>query len=281
MKTDQPRGTQAIGVLALELAPGTAPGTAALAQARAGHLATLLARDLAALVPEAAGLDFCLAAAHFDPAEALRPGWPLHRRLSELHARAPRGGGGPRIIAFGADARGQLPRPLQCDPALHGGPLRVLPWALIGEADLVATVADAFEAVLLDRGMVQADTALLAQEAFAARIEHARAMTVHDLAAMTALQYEHTGLGPLWPVIETALLTPGAEAALDSPPEPEVRYAAGRARIPAPPMDAWRERCARDEQDEERLGHGWAMFNMRRRQFAAVLSAHGIEVELE
>ena len=143
----------------------------------------------------------------------------------------------------------------------------------VGKTDLALS--------LLDRGMVQADTALLAQEAFAARIEHARAMTVHDLAAMTALQYEHTGLGPLWPVIETALLAPGAEAALDSPPEPEVRYAAGRARIPAPPMDAWRERCARDEQDEERLGHGWAMFNMRRRQFAAVLSAHGIEVELE
>ncbi|MGJ4730849.1 hypothetical protein ACQYWP_16400, partial [Luteimonas sp. SDU101] len=71
------------GLLALELAPGSAIGRAALSHDEGARLAALLGRDLAKLVPDVRRLDLCLAAAHFDPAEALRPGWPLHRRLSE------------------------------------------------------------------------------------------------------------------------------------------------------------------------------------------------------
>src|SRR5690606_2458829 len=137
--------THAHGVLALELAPGTTIEVAALAPTDAARLATLLARDLAQLVPGVAGLDVCLAAAHFDPAEALRPGWPLHRRVDELHARAPRGDGSPRIMAFGADADGNVPQPLQCDQSLRGGQLRVLPWSCPGDPSRMADVADALE----------------------------------------------------------------------------------------------------------------------------------------
>ncbi|MGB3393777.1 MAG: hypothetical protein WBA56_10160, partial [Stenotrophomonas sp.] len=74
----------ALGVMALELAGGEQPQAAALSSELAGELATLVGRDLAKLVPQASGLDLVLAAAHFDPAEVLRPGWPLHRRLEEL-----------------------------------------------------------------------------------------------------------------------------------------------------------------------------------------------------
>ncbi|MBP8908565.1 MAG: hypothetical protein KBG34_04000, partial [Pseudoxanthomonas sp.] len=77
------------GVVALELAGGLAPERAALGQGPGGELATLVGRDLALLVDQVRDLDLVLAAAHFDPAEALRPGWPLHQRLLELHARAP------------------------------------------------------------------------------------------------------------------------------------------------------------------------------------------------
>src|SRR5690606_5766424 len=104
------------GLLALELAPACAIARDALAQADAARLATLLGRDLGALVPQARALDLCLAAAHFDPAEALRPGWPLHRRLAELQARAPGRGTDARIIAFGADAAGAVPQPFVADP---------------------------------------------------------------------------------------------------------------------------------------------------------------------
>jgi hypothetical protein len=276
-------GTHAMGVLALELAPDGDIARDALPQEAAGRLAALVGRDIAALVEGADALELVFAAAHFDPAEALRPGWALHRRLAELHARAPRGEGA-RIVAFGSDAEGALPQPLRAEEALRGGRLRVLPFLLAaprtraGDAgDAVAEVAARMEAELLDRGMAQADTALLAQEAFAARIEHARYLTAHDLAAMTALQYRNQGLEALWGVIEAALLG-REEAMVDAPPEPLLRYAEGEARIALFSPDAWRARHGGDEADAERLARRYALFEARQRQYAEVLRAHGIEV---
>src|SRR5690606_10487354 len=231
--------------------PGSVVECAALAQEGAARLAALLGRDLATLVPGVSRLDLCLAAAHFDPAEALRPGWPLHRRLAELHARAPGRGGGPRIIAFGADADGVVPQPLVADPALRGGSLRVLPFLLHGQAAIAREVGEAFEAELLETGMAQADTALLLQDGFGARVEHARCLTLHDLAAMVALQYEHLGLAPLWPLIETALLSPQHEALLDSAPAPLLRHAGGEARMALFSPAAWRERYRSEEHTSE------------------------------
>lgn len=267
------------GVMALELAPGTQPGRQALSQADAGRLAGLLGRDLAALVPEARELELAFAAAHFDPAEMLRPGWPLHRRLDELRQRAPGRHDGPRVIAFGADAQGDAPLPLQAEADLQGGSLRVLPFLLVGDAAVAAGVAVHFEDILLDRGMAQADTALCAQESFGTRIEHARYLTLHDLAAMTALQYGNMGLEALWPVIETALLAPQNEAWLDAPPEPLLRYANGEANIALFSPDAWRQRYLGDDAiQSDALARRYAHFEARQRQLAAVLRAHGVPV---
>jgi len=271
--TDAPPAT---GLLALELAEG-AIGVDALAAGAAMELAESLALDLARIAPRAANCDLVLAAAHFDPAEALRPGWPLHRRLAELHARAPRAGAsGARIFAFGADAEGHVPQPLRTEPGLRGGALRVLPFLLVG-ADAPA-LQEYFETELLDRGMASARTALLAQEAFAAKIEHARLLTLHDLVAMTALQYEHAGLAALWPVIETALLSPQADAGIDAPPEPRVRFAEGIARLEIPSPARWQRDFAAADLDPGRAARGYAAYEARLRQFAAVLGAHGIDV---
>lgn len=268
-----------MGVMALELSGGHAPAVAALPQAVAGELAQLLARDLAALVPGADGLELSFAAVHFDPAEVLRPGWPVHRRLDELRLRAPGGKSGPRVIAFGADPSGSVPLPLQAETELQGGQLRVLPFLLSGRAQTVQALQDVFEEVLLDRGMAQADTALLAQRAFGAPIEHARYLTLHDLLAIIAMQYQHQGLQALWPVIETALLAPDSEAWLDAPPEPLLRYEDGAAQIALLEAAAWQQRNADPaEVDGERLALGYAYFQARQRQLAAVLEAHGIPV---
>ena len=271
--------TQARGVLALELSPGSTIAHEALQQADAGRLAGLVGRDVGTLVPEASELDLVFAAAHFDPAEVLRPGWPLHRRLDELHQRAPKAGHGPRVIAFGADRDGQIPQPLRAEDELRGGSLRVLPFLFAGEAAVAGAAAERMETLLMDRGMAQADTALCAQEAFGARIEHARYLTVHDLAAMTALQYRNLGLDALWRVVEAALLTPDREAVLDAAPEPLVRYAGGEARIALFSPDAWRRRyMPESEDDATRLERRFELFQARQRQFAAVLQAHGIDV---
>ena len=267
------------GVVAIELQGGQSPARAALDPGTAGELAQKLARDLAEHAPRARELDLVLAAAHFDPAEALRSGWPLHRRLQELAQRAPGGAAGPRIIAFGADANGDVPQPLRADPDLQGGSLRVLPFLLRGEADAAREVAEQFEAVLLERGMAAADTALLAQQAFAVPTEHIRYLTAHDLAAMTAMQYRHQGLDALWPLIETALLQPDAEQWLDAPPEPLLRYADGEVRIALFDPAAWQRRYAAGTDDRGALEHGFQMFQARQRQYAAVLGAHGIPVQ--
>ena len=101
-----PAGSVA-GLLAIALAHASEPMPAALGQAEAARLVACLGRDLAGIEPRVREMDLCLAAAHFDPAEALRPGWPLHRRLDELLARAPGRGGPPRLVAFGADTGGE------------------------------------------------------------------------------------------------------------------------------------------------------------------------------
>ena len=265
-----------LAVMALEWMPeGPAPRPA-LTQEETGQLVERIGHDLALLVPEVAELDLIAMGTHFDPAEVLRPGWPMHRRLHELRERAPGRNAGPRIIGFGADASGDIPQPLQSDAALQGGVLRVLPLLLAGDG--AARVGEQLETVLVDRGMARAETALLAQEAFAARIEHARYLTVHDLAAMTALQYEHMGLAPLWSLIETALLAPSEAAWLDAPPEPLIYLTDGDARIALFSNEAWRERYAPEEKDPDRLARRRRFFDARVRQVAAVLEAHGIPV---
>jgi len=270
------------GVIALELVPGATMDRAALDPAGAGALAARLGHDLALLVPGIDALDLTFGAAHFDPAEALRPGWPLHRRLEELRARAPGRDRGARVIALGADANGDIPQPLQADPTLAGGALRILPFLLSGnDASEVARVGDALEELLVDRGMARAETALLAQDAFGTQVEHMRYLTLHDLLAMTALQYGHMGLDPLWPLLESALLAPDETAWLDAPPEPLVRVAGGEAHIALFTPEAWRERHAATDTDVERIDRAMRHFEARQRQFAAVLEAHGVPVTFD
>ena len=131
--------------------------------------------------------------------------------------------------------------------------------------------------------MAGAATALLAQDAFGMRVEHARYLTLHDLAAMMALQYEHAGLAPLWPVLEAALLAPEAEEWLESGPEPVVHYIDREARIALFTPQAWRERYAAQAANETqgecaKLERAFEHFQARQRQFAAVLQAHAIPV---
>ena len=270
------------GVVALELAGGQPPARDALGPEPGGELATRVGRDLARLVDGVADLDLVLASAHFDPAEALRPGWPLHQRLLELHARAPGRGQGPRVLAFGTDGSGAVPQPFQAEAALAGGGLRVLPFVLSGPIEAVAEVDQALEEKLLALGMAQADTALLAQDGFGARIEHARYLTVHDLAAMMAMQYDNQGLAPLWNLVEAALLAPQAVEWLDAGPEPLLRLEGGEVRMALFDPAGWCHHYAAalggDEGECARMQRVYDHFLARQRQFAAVLEAHGIPV---
>lgn len=265
------------GVIAIELRDGGMPERAALPAEAAGEVAALLGRDLAKIAPEAAGCDLALMAAHFDPAEALRPGWPLHRRVLELLQRAPGQAQGPRVIGFGADAQGEVPAPLQCDPTLAGGGLRLLPFVLRGET--LDAAAAQLELMLFDTGMAKPDTALALQDGLGARVEHVRYLSLHDLLAMMAMQYRNVGLDGLWALLETALLEPAGECLLDAPPEPLVRYGDGEARIAMLDPAAWRHRNAPEDSDGDALERGFGRFQKRQRQYAAVFEVHGVPVQ--
>jgi len=269
------------GVLALELKPGALPARRVLDQAAAEALAGGIARDLARFDGAAAELDLGLLAAAYDPVELLRPGWPLHRELDRLVAQAP-GAGLPRVIAF-ADREGRLPEQLQPHSDFSGGALRVLPWVLRGPRAQAMRAGEHFEGVLLETGMANAATALAAQDAFGVAIEHARYLTLHDLAALMAMQYEHAGLGSAWPVLETALMAPGEECWLDAPPEPLLRYAQGEARIALFDDEGWLQAgfAPNAAHNPERLSRDFDRFQMRQRQLAALFEAHGIATLFE
>jgi hypothetical protein len=245
------------GALALELRPGAAPARATLDLPTTEALAALAARDLARFAPGLEAHDLGFAGVLLDPVEVLRPGFPAHAELDRLLAQAPHRGEG-RVVAFAGDG---LPVALRPDAAHAGGPLRLLPWALRGPRDTLAPIADALEATLLDTGMAAADTALALQDAFAVPVEHVRYLTAHDLAALMAMQYQHAGLGALWPLLEAALYGDDEVAWLDAAPEPCVRLQGPSARI-ALAIDA-------DIHVQRRA-----------RQLAAVLHAHGVTVDL-
>lgn len=267
-----------LGAFALERVPGSEIGETALPQARAGALAALVARDLARHAPDAARLQCALVAAHYDPVELLRPGFPLHAQLADLAARAPAGAGGAaRVVAFGSHD-GALPTPLVPAAEYRDGPLRLMPFVLEGAGADVDATATLLEAVLMEHGMAAADTALMAQDGFGLQVEHARLLTVLDLCAMTALQYEHAGLGPLWPVIEAALLAPDHDTWIDAIPEPLLRRVDGEARLALFSPAGWRARYAPGDDDPLRLRRGFQHFEARQRQWTSVLIAHGIAV---
>jgi hypothetical protein len=285
-----------LGALALELRPAAHAVHASLEPTAAAELAEGIARDLAVLIPDAATLDLVVLAAHYDPVELLRPGWPLHAALEALALRAPTGIdraandgriSDGRILAFGAhdDALPDaVPAP---DPDFSQGTMRLIPVLLRGDATATARVEQvghALEEVLIDRGMAGAATALFAQHAFGAPIEHARYLTIHDLAALMALQYEHAGLAELWPLIEAALLAPDAETWLDAPPEPLARYSDGAVRIALIDSEAWRNGGFTPSfagEDADKLELAFEHFEARQRQIAAVLEAHGIVVTFD
>jgi len=269
-----------LGAFALELSPQTRARLPQLQQAPAGELAALLARDLARWVPEVHDCDFTVLAAVFDPVEILRPGFPLHAELERLTAQAP-GQGQARIIALGAN-NDALPENLAPEAEFVEGPFRLVPFLLRGDAELIKHVGEQLEASLLDIGMAPADTALFAQENFKAQIEHARYLTVHDLAAMMAMQYEHAGLQNVWPLIETALLAPNEICWCDAMPDPLALYRDGEIHMTLIDADDWQALgyCG-EENNPERCEFLFEQFEMRQRQMAALFQAHGLEVTFE
>lgn len=197
-----------LGLLAIECSEPGLPPRCVADRHHGEAIAAAIAADLMKLASNLPQLDLVTAAALYDQAQVLRPGWPVHAALLDFQSRLRTHAGRTGLLAIGAhdDA---MPEPvLQPEAALFGSPLLILPWALHGDAELARDLASRFERDLLDRGMGGSELALALQDAFGVQVRHVQHFTLFDLCAVTCAQYEHAGFAPIWQLIENALLTP-------------------------------------------------------------------------
>ena len=261
-------------VLALELPPGQSPATATLSRDEAAALAALVADDLHALLPRIGEARLALAGALFDPVELLRPGFPVWATLDELARRVPRGHL-ENVVAFGSHDGHMPAQTLEPESGHAGGALRLLPLSVLAPEALADALAQEMEVQLVGRGEAGARTADWLMRSLGVRLEHARYLSRNDLLALTCVQYEHVNLAPLWSLLEAALLTPyQPEAALTARGLP-LRYADGRVYAGSPA--AW---LAAQPGDAAERAHAFAGLVFELRQYAALLGAHRLPLEL-
>ena len=262
-------------VLALEPVAGEPPAQLTLSRDEAAELAALVAADLHTLVPQVDAARLALIGALFDQVELLRPGFPVWATLDELARRVPRGHL-QNVVAFGSH-EGHMPaQPLEPSPLYAEGPMRLLPMSLLAPAELAEELSEQLEIQLVGRGEAGTLTADWLMRALGIRLEHVRYLSRNDLLALTCVQYEHVNLAPLWALLETALLTPYREEATMSARGLALRYADGKVLAQSPAQ--W---LAAQTGDATERAHGFAGIVFELRQYAALLDAHQLPLQLQ
>ncbi|AVP99502.1 hypothetical protein C7S18_21020 [Ahniella affigens] len=245
------------GILAIEVKPEGNPVHLGLPLESASALVDVISGDLLRLLP---GVDACglaIAAALYDQAQILRPGFPVHAALAELYGQEPKARQAPSLMAFGASA-GRMAKPeLEPDPRLIGSPFLVLPFVLMAPAEARERLTQHMETEWEEQALASARLALFLNQSFSIETEHVRFMTRNDLLALCAMQYNQADLEPLWQLLECALLSPNAEETVRSASGHRYLYRHGVVSTD-PVKDA-----------------GTAQ---ERRQYQAVLAAHGLQL---
>jgi hypothetical protein len=265
--------TSCPAVLAIELAHPASPMPLVLPTEQAAALVDAIAADLARLLPGVDEAGLALAAALFDPAQVLRPGWPVFAELAQLYGRERRTRDAPQVMAFGA-AGGRMASPvLEPEPGFGGGVFLCAPFVLLAGEAGAARLGARMEAEFTERGLAGAAVTLFLNQALGLTIEHARYLTRHDLAALTAIQLDHAGMAPAWQLIEAALLSPEREESVEADTGQQWAYAHGGVRGGALGYAAWRRGPGAGADDPASALAEWYL---RQRQYAGLLAAHGL-----
>lgn len=247
-------------------------------RALAQPLANQLAFELGKQLPSLDGLGLVWMAACYDQAQILRPDLPVHAALAALYTAGTRN----TIVDVAKNAaqvspdrrhdqlvmtlqalRGEAPVPaLKVDERLLGGAMVLLPFAIVGAPDCVSRARAILEEKLLDTGLTDARTALMLNQALGCEAEHARLMTLDDLAALCAMQLEHAGLAPVWEILEAAIFRPEATVT---------------AQIGCVTLN-WQERklCVASSGPGDLTFTEYSDQVLQARQASAVLDAHGL-----
>lgn len=267
--------THCPAILAIELA---APAPAVLPQLpteQAALLVDAIAADLARLLPGVEGLGLAVAGALFDPAQVLRPGWPVFAELGLLYRRERRGDPSPAVVGFGA-VDGRMASPvLEPEPGFGGGHFVVVPFVLVGDDALAQAIGARMEREFSDTGLAGAAVPLFLRQALGLEAAHARYMTRHDLCALTAMQLDHAGLGPVWSLLETALLAPADSQFARTEGGAAWRYGGGGLRGAGFGFDTWARGPGAALAPSARA-EGFAETLLAQRRVAALLTAHGL-----
>ncbi|MDW2981157.1 hypothetical protein [Rhodanobacter sp. KK11] len=261
-------------VLALEPVAGETPRMT-LSRDEAAELVALVAADLHALVPQVDAARLALAGALFDQVELLRPGFPVWATLDELARRVPRAHL-ENVVAFGSHDGHMPAQPLEPSPTYAEGPMRLLPMSLLAPAERAEELSEQLEIQLVGRGEAGTRTADWLMRTLGIRLEHVRYLSRNDLLALTCVQYEHVNLAPLWALLEAALLTPYREEATMSTRGLGLRYAEGKVLAQSP--SHW---LAAQTGDDTARAHGFAGIVFELRQYAALLDAHRLPLQLQ
>lgn len=261
-------------ILAVEFKEATTPKIYFQREA-AQPLANQLSFELGKQLKSLDGLGLVWMAASYDSAQILRPGLPIFKALDDLYRAGLRDPlDVPQVMTLQA-LRGNAPSPaLSVDESLLGGPIVFIPLLLMGEASAIAEAGQVLEANLLETGLTDARTALMLVEALGQQAEHARLMTLNDLAAMMSMQYSHVGMQDVWKVIESAVLQVSADSlsvadALGS--AADLKYQDGIAVVPLIGLEPEQSREDRAIQIEALL---------KQRQIIALLQAHALPISL-
>ena len=269
-------------LLALELDAGSVPAQLVLDRDAAAELASLIAADLARLVPGADELGLALLGAVYDQAQILRPGWPIYAELAEHYTRAMRIHGDDVPVFALAAHDGQMPSPtLQPERELLGGTMLLIPWILIGDATRAGAVGKLMERDFVAKGEAGAATADWLMRHFGLRLQHARYLTRNDLCALASVQLEHAGFGALWQLLEGALLAPEQTEEAISASGQSFFYRDRRITATPRGYHAWASsEAAAYYHEPQEFVRGFAAYLFELRQYAALFKAHGLPLHL-
>lgn len=264
-----------MGVLALEPVAEAQPQRRMLTRPVAEGLNDAMGAQLARFLPSGHDYGFAWSAALYDPAQLLRPGFPVHQELEHLFAAGQRHGLAAGHCLVLCEREGRMPTArLEPDPALGSGTLYTIPIALTGSEAAIAAARQRLESVLYDEGLADPAVVFELHRDLKLAFEHVRLMSLDDLAAMMAAQLEHVGLACAWTLIEEALYgRPPARLESQTPLGQALLLDDGAAWIE---FETWSLHARRHSQDGAPALDAYAAQLHEFRQLQGLLSAHGL-----
>ncbi len=217
-----------------------------------------------------------MAVALYEPADIIRPGFPIHRQLGHYLQAATSGSDNKqKMLIIGCDARGQLPDGLNLSQHQYPGPLQLMPFVI---ATNDAHLAERFERSLAERGLVSSHSSQQLADTFDLTVSHVNFLSLLDLAALMRTQFEHAGFLPEWEVIETALYANQPQLRQHSRHGNEYYLYRHLVFSPFFSYDFWAKHGPGKQLPPNHRPKRWLRWLRHQRQAVAVMQTHGLDV---